>query len=148
MSVHRIKLENHKKRCVMKFLFLQEKRAKAISGELSGVFGEAAVRLGPVKRECRRFKNRNLSLGDEFEGRRLRRDIGQVTSQFLRKETFISGCILAKRLATNQHVIKKIRTRNLFSTPAFSAFYPIRPSPSFLKSRLIHCFLTPAFLHA
>jgi hypothetical protein len=49
-QVQRLKIENHEKRCVMKFLFWQEKRSKPISGELSGVLAEAAVRLATVKR--------------------------------------------------------------------------------------------------
>jgi hypothetical protein len=106
-------MENHEKRCAMKFLFLQEKRSKAIYGELSGVLGEAAVSLTTVKRCCQRFKDGNFSLGDEFKARRPLRGIGEVISQFLSKKPFISARILAKRLATSPHTIKKIRTRNL-----------------------------------
>jgi hypothetical protein len=43
-------MENHEQRCVMKFLFMQGKRSKAIHRELSGVLGEAAVSLATIKR--------------------------------------------------------------------------------------------------
>jgi hypothetical protein len=43
-------MENHEQRCVMKFLFLQGKRSRAIHGELRGVLEEAAVGLATVKR--------------------------------------------------------------------------------------------------
>jgi hypothetical protein len=86
---------------MMKFLFLHEKRSKAIYGELSRVLGEDAVSLATVKRQCRRFKDVNFSLGDEFRSRRRRRDIGEVISQFLSKELFIAARILANRLATS-----------------------------------------------
>jgi hypothetical protein len=49
-QVQRIKKENHERRSVMKFLFLQGKKSKAIYGKLSGVLGEADVSLATVKR--------------------------------------------------------------------------------------------------
>jgi hypothetical protein len=112
-QVQRIKKENHEKRCVMKFLFLQGKKSKVIYGKPSGVLGEAAVSLATVKRWCRRFKDGNFSLGDEFKSRRPCIDIGEVISQFLSKQPFISAPSLARRLAPSQHTIKEIRTRDL-----------------------------------
>jgi hypothetical protein len=50
MSIQRITKENHEQRWAMKFLFLQGKRSKTIHGELSGILGEAAVRLTAIKR--------------------------------------------------------------------------------------------------
>jgi hypothetical protein len=44
MSVQWIQMENHEQGRVMKFLFVQGKRSKAIPGELSGVLGEAGVK--------------------------------------------------------------------------------------------------------
>jgi hypothetical protein len=49
-QLQRIKIENHEKRCVMKFLFMQQKRSKVIYRELSRGLGEAAVSLATVKR--------------------------------------------------------------------------------------------------
>jgi hypothetical protein len=60
-SVQPIKTENHEQRCVMKFLFLQEKMSKAIQGQVRGVVEEAAVSLATIKRECQRFKDGNVS---------------------------------------------------------------------------------------
>jgi hypothetical protein len=84
----------------MKFLFVQEKRFNVIYRELGGVLGEAAVSLATITRWCQRFKDGNFSLGDEFKSHRPRRDIGEVISQFLSKEAFISALILARGLAT------------------------------------------------
>jgi hypothetical protein len=66
MYVERIKMENHGQRCVMKCLFMQGKRSKAIHGEFNGVLEEAAVRLTTIKHWCRRFKDGDFSLDDEF----------------------------------------------------------------------------------
>jgi hypothetical protein len=71
------------------------------------------VRLATVKRRCRRFKDGHFSLDDRFESHRPRGDIGEVISQFLSEEPFISARILAKKLATSEQIIKEIRTRNL-----------------------------------
>jgi hypothetical protein len=97
----------------MKFLFMQGKRSKAIHGELSGVLGEAAVSLMTINRWCRRFKDGNLSLDDEFRSGRAGNDIGAAISQFLSKEPFLSAHILAKRFAVSPHTIKEILTRDL-----------------------------------
>jgi hypothetical protein len=94
-------MANHETRCATKFLFLQGKRSIVIYGELRGVLGEAAVRLATVKRWCRRFKDGNFSLGDEFEAHPPLRDIGEVTPQFLSKKPFMSARILPKRLAAS-----------------------------------------------
>jgi hypothetical protein len=61
-QVQRLKTENHEKRCVMTFLFLQEKRSKPTYEELNGVLREAAASLATIKRECRRFKDGNFHL--------------------------------------------------------------------------------------
>jgi hypothetical protein len=66
------------------------------------------VSLATVKRWCRRFKDRNFSLDDEFRSGRPRSDIEDAISQFLGKELFISGRGLAKRLAASLHPIKEI----------------------------------------
>jgi hypothetical protein len=113
MQVQRIKKENHGQRCVMKFLFMQGKRLKAIRGKLSGVLGEAAVSLTTIKRWCRRFKDGNFSLDDEFSSGQPRSDIGAAISQFLSKEPFLSAHMFAKRLATGPDTIKEIVTRDL-----------------------------------
>jgi transposase len=97
----------------MKFVFLQGKRSQAIHKELSGVLGEAAVRLTTVKRWCRRFKDGNFSLDDEFRSGRPPSDIMEAISQFLNKEPFLSARVLAKRLATSPHTIKEILIRDL-----------------------------------
>jgi hypothetical protein len=97
----------------MKLFFMQRKRSKAIHGELRGVRGEAAVSLTTNKRWCRRFKDGNFSLDDEFRSGRLRGDIGAAISQFLSKEPFLSARVLAKRLAASPHTIKEILTRDL-----------------------------------
>jgi hypothetical protein len=112
-QVQRIKMENHQQRCVMKFLFMQGKRSKAIHGELRRVLEEAAVSLTTIKRWCRRFKDGNFSLDDEFRSGRPGNDIGAAISQFLSKEPFLSASVLAKRLVTSPHTIKKILTRDL-----------------------------------
>jgi hypothetical protein len=110
--LHGIKIENHEERCVVKFLFMRGKRLKAIHGELSGVLREAAVSLTTIKRWCRRFKDGNFSLDDEFRSGRPRRDIGAAISQFLSKEPFLSARVLAKRLAISTNTIKEILTRD------------------------------------
>jgi hypothetical protein len=113
MDVQRIKIENHEQRCVMKFLYMQGKRSKAIHGKLSGVLGEAALRLTTIKRWCRLFKDGNFSLDDEFRSGRPGSDIGAARSQLLSKELFLSTRGLVKRLATSPHTIKEILTRDL-----------------------------------
>jgi hypothetical protein len=55
--------------------------------ELSGVLGEAAVSLTRIKRWCRRFKDGNFSLDDEFRSGQPRDDIGETRSQFRNKES-------------------------------------------------------------
>jgi transposase len=84
--LHRIKIENHEERCVVKFLFLQGKRSQVIHAELSEVHGEAAVSLATVKRWCWRFKEGNFSLDDEFRSGRPRDDIREAISQFVNKK--------------------------------------------------------------
>jgi hypothetical protein len=97
----------------MKFLFIQGKRLKSIHGELRGVLGEAAVNLTTIKPRCRRFKDGNFSLDDEFRSARRRTDIGAAISQFLSKEPFISAHGLTKKLASSPDTIKEILTRDL-----------------------------------
>jgi hypothetical protein len=64
--LHRIKIQSHEERCVVKFPFRQGKRSKAIDAELSEVHAEAAVSLATVSRWCWRFKDGNFLLDDEF----------------------------------------------------------------------------------
>jgi hypothetical protein len=64
--VQQIKIENHEQRCVIPFLFLQEKMSRGMHGKLSGVLRGAVVILAAVKRWCRRFKDGNFSLDNEF----------------------------------------------------------------------------------
>jgi hypothetical protein len=97
---------------VTKFLFLQGKRSKAIYGELSGVLGEAVVRLAVVKRWCRRFKDGTFSFDDRIRSRRRHSDIGEAISQFLSKPRFLSARGLSKRLAASLYTIKEILTCN------------------------------------
>jgi hypothetical protein len=84
--IHRVKIENHEERCVVKFLFLQGKRSKVIHAKLSEVHGEASVRLAMVKRWCWRFKDGNFSVDDEFRSGRPQDDIEEAISQFVNKE--------------------------------------------------------------
>jgi hypothetical protein len=79
-QVQRIKKENHERRSVMKFLFLQGKRYKAIHEALTGALGEAAVSLAAVKRWCWRFTQGNFSLDHESRPGRLLSDIGEAIS--------------------------------------------------------------------
>jgi hypothetical protein len=111
-DVNTIKMDPQKQRCMTKF-FLQGKRYQAIYGELSGVLEEAAVSLAAIKRGFQRFKAGNFPLDDENRPRRSLSDLGQVMSQFLRDEPFLSARVLAKRLATIPCSIKKIVARDL-----------------------------------
>jgi hypothetical protein len=61
-------MDQHEQRWVMKFFFLQGMRYNAIYKELSGVLGEAVVRLATVGRWCECFKVDNFSL-DEKQAR-------------------------------------------------------------------------------
>jgi hypothetical protein len=111
--LHRIKIENHEETCVVKFLFMQGKRSKAIHEELRGVLGEAAVSLTTIKRWCWRFKDGNLSRDDRFKSGESGTNIWAAISQFLSTDTFFSARALAKRLATSPNTIKEILTRDL-----------------------------------
>jgi hypothetical protein len=84
--LHRIKIQSHKERCVVKFLFLPGKRSKVIHAKLSEVHGEAAASLATVKRWYWGFKDGKFSLDDEFRSVRPRDDIGEARSQFVNKE--------------------------------------------------------------
>jgi hypothetical protein len=97
----------------MKFFFLHGKRSKAIHGEPTEVFGEADFRLATVKRSGRHFNRGKFSLDDESRPGRLQSEIGEAVSQFLRKGSFFSVCVLVKRLAASPHTIKEILTRDL-----------------------------------
>jgi dTDP-4-dehydrorhamnose reductase len=55
---------------------------------------------------------RQLSLDDQFKSGRSQSDIADAISQFLSREPFLSAGILAKRLATSSHTMKKILTRD------------------------------------
>jgi hypothetical protein len=108
-----IKKDRSQQRCAMKFFFLQGNRCKAISRELRGVLGEAATSLPTVKRWCQCSKGGNFSLDGENRLRRSLNDLANVISQFPSDEPFLWAQILAKRLLTNRHIIKKILPHDL-----------------------------------
>jgi uncharacterized protein YerC len=136
-----IKIENHEQRCLMKFLFLQEKRYKAIHGDLSGILGETAASLATVERWCRCFKDGNASLDDKFRSGRRHSDIGEVMSQFLIKEPFLSGNVLAKRLPTSSHTIEEILTRDLGLRTFTRRWVPHDLSPADKAKRVIDAWI-------
>jgi hypothetical protein len=92
---------------------LHGKRSKAIHGELSGVLEEAAVTLATVRHWYWGLKDGHFSLDDEFRSARPPNDFGEGISQFLSKETFLSACVLTKRLATSQDTITAILSHDL-----------------------------------
>jgi hypothetical protein len=50
---------------MIKFLFLQGKRYKAIQRELTALLTEEAVRIETVKRWCQHFKDGDFSVVDD-----------------------------------------------------------------------------------
>jgi transposase len=106
-------MNGHEQRSVMKFFFVGGKRYKAIHTELKAVLGEGVVSLATVKRCCQRFKHGDFSLDDEFTAVRPISDLQDVISQFLTDESYLTTCLLAKRLASNMDTIKTILTRDL-----------------------------------
>jgi hypothetical protein len=101
-------MDRYQQRCVIKFLFLQGKRYKAIHHELAAVLAEEAVSGETVKRWCRRFKNGDFAIEDHERSGRPRSDLAEAITRFLQDEPFLSARLLAKRLATSHHTIKGI----------------------------------------
>jgi transposase len=106
-------MDKFERRIVMKFLFLQGKRYKAIHTEIDAVLHEQAVSLATVERWCQRFKQGDFDVSDETREGRPLLGLRETISQFLKDEPFLSACILAKRLATSPHTIKKVLTRDI-----------------------------------
>jgi hypothetical protein len=88
-DIKRTKREKHEQTCLMKFAFLQEKRYKAIHGELPVVLGEAVISLTTVKVRFRRFKQGHFSLDDESRPDDLSVTFGTLYLGFSEKSCFL-----------------------------------------------------------
>jgi transposase len=106
-------MDMFEQRIVMKFLFLQGSRYKAIYTEIDAVLHEQVFSLATLKRWFQRFKQCDFDVSDEIRQGRPLLDLRETISQFLKDEPFLSARVFAKRLAASPHTVKEVLRRDL-----------------------------------
>jgi hypothetical protein len=100
-------------RSVMKFLFLDGRKYKAIHTELSRVLKGHAVSADVCKYWCREFKAGNFSMDDRVRPGRLPIELSGAILSLLSDEPLLSARVLAVRLSSTHQTIKRVLVSDL-----------------------------------
>jgi hypothetical protein len=98
---------------MMKFLFMDGRKYKAIDTELSRVLKGHAVSVDLCKYWCRKFKAGNFSTDDRVRPGKPPIELSGAIMSLLSDEPFLSARVLAVRLSSTHQTIKRILVRDL-----------------------------------
>jgi transposase len=98
---------------IIKFLWLQEQRSKAIHAHLWGTLGDRVVSLPPVKRWLRRFREGDTSCGGRNRAGRPLTILRDAWSKFLSKYPFASAKNIASHFDISVSTMQDLLAREL-----------------------------------
>jgi hypothetical protein len=106
-------MDRTEQRYVMTFLFMDEKKYKAIHTELSRVLKGYAVWVDVCKYWCRKFKAGDFSMDDRLRPGRPPIKLSGAIMSLLSDEPFLSTRVLAVRLSSTHQTIKRVLVSDL-----------------------------------
>jgi hypothetical protein len=106
-------MDRTKQRYVMKFLFMDGRKYKAIHTELSRVLKGHAVSVDICEYWCRKFKAGDFSMDDRVRPGRLPIELSGAIMSLLSDEPFLSARVLAVRLSSTHQTIKRVLMSDL-----------------------------------
>jgi hypothetical protein len=106
-------MDRNEQRYMVKFLFMDRRKYKAIHTELSRVLKGHAVSVGVCKYWCRKFKAGDFSMDDRVRPERPPIELSGAIMSLLSDEPFLSARILAVRLSSTHQTIKRILMSDL-----------------------------------
>jgi hypothetical protein len=112
-DVYSIRMDRTEQRSVMKFLFMDGRKYKAIHTELSRVLKGHAVSVDICKYWCRKFKAGDLSVDNRVRPGRPPIELSGAIMNLLSDEPFISAPVLAVRLLSTHQTIKRVLVSDL-----------------------------------
>jgi hypothetical protein len=106
-------MDRTEQRYVMKFLFMEGRKYKAIHTELSRVLKGHAVSVDVSKYECGKFKAGDFSMDDRVRPGRPPIELSGAIMSLLIDKPFLSARILAVRLSSTHQTIKQVMVSDL-----------------------------------
>jgi hypothetical protein len=106
-------MDRTEQRYVMKFLFMDGRKYKAIHIELSRVLKGHVVSVDVCKYWYRKFKAGNFSMDDQVRPGRPPIELSGAIMKLLSNEQFLSARVLAVRLSSTQQTIKGVLVSDL-----------------------------------
>jgi hypothetical protein len=100
-------------RYVMKFLFMDGRKYKAIHTELSRVLKGHVVSVDVCKYWCRKFKADDCSMDDRVRPERPQIELSGAIISLLSNEPFLSARVLAVRRSSTHQTIKRVLLSDL-----------------------------------
>jgi hypothetical protein len=107
-DVYNIRMDRTEHRYVMKFLFMDGRKYKAIHTKLSRVLKEHAVSVDVCTYWCRKFKAGDFSMDDGVRPGIPPIDLSGAIMSLLSEEPFLSTLVLAVRLSSTHQTIKRV----------------------------------------
>jgi hypothetical protein len=101
-------MEVVEQRIVLKFLFLKGLRYKLAHAEFSSIIGEQVYSLSQMTRWICRFKDGDLSWGDEDRSGRPLSDLPDGICRYLEKFPFTSAKVVAKHFSSSHPTSRRI----------------------------------------
>jgi hypothetical protein len=101
-------MDRTEQRYVMKFLFMDGRKYKAIHTELSRVVKGHAVSVDVCKYWCGKFKAGNFSMDDQVGPGRPPTELSGALMSLLSDKPFLSARVLAIRLSSTHQTIKRV----------------------------------------
>jgi hypothetical protein len=99
-------MDQTKRIYVMKFLFMDGRKYKAIHTEISRVLKGHAVLVHVCKYWCRKFKAGDFSMDDRVRPGKPPIELSGAIMSLLSDEPFLSAWVLAVRLSSTHQTIK------------------------------------------
>jgi hypothetical protein len=106
-------MDQTEQRYMMKFLFMDGRKYKVIYTELSRVLKGHAVSVDVCKYWCRKFKAGDFSMNDRVRPGRPPVELSGAIMSLLSDEPFLSARVLAVRLSSMHHTIKRVLVSDL-----------------------------------
>jgi hypothetical protein len=127
-------MDRIEQRYLMKFLFMDRRKYKAIHTELSRVVKEHAVSVDVCKYWCRKFKAGDFSMDDRV---RPPIELSGAIMSLLSDEPFLSARGLAVRLSSTHQTIKRVLVSDFRMRKFMSGWIPHDLSEANRRERVL-----------
>jgi hypothetical protein len=132
-----MRMDRTEQRHIMKFLFMDGRKYKAIHTELSWIFEGHAASVDICKYWCRKFKAGDFSMDDRVRPGRLPIELSGAIMDLLSDEPFLSARVLAVRLSSTHQTIKGVLVSDLGMRKFVRRWIPHDLSESNRRERVI-----------